>query len=355
MISAGVGASLLKYVVRHHWEVSVEPARKKAPPRVALIAGGGTLTALAHDPFEIRDYGQAGSLTGADLVDRLAAAGDRFALTALDFAALPSFDIGLPQWLDLCRICGAALAEAPDLAGIVLTHGTGSLEETAFFLSRVWDLPVPLVITGAQRPASAMGSDGYMNLFQAIAVAAAPATRDWGVLVVTHGEIHLPAEVTKTANFGLDTFRSPDLGPVGLVVGGEVRFGRAPLPRPAPVDWRGLAGLPRVDILHCHSGGDAVAVEAFIAAGARAIVAAGFAPGYTTGAQARRLERWVREAGGIVVAASRAAGPVVRNTRNDGHGFLPAGRHSPVKARLLVQLGLAQGLTAPGLAALLDA
>ncbi len=213
-------------------------SRQEAPrPKVAVIAGGGTLTALASDPFEICDYGQAGSLTAADLIDRCAAMADRVALVPLAFEPRPSFDMGPDQWGAICGLCAAALAEDPGLAGFVLTHGTGSLEEAAFFLSLVWDLPVPLVVTGAQRPASALSSDGYMNLFQAALVAAHPQARAEGVLVVAHGEIHLPFEVTKTATFGLDTFRSPDLGPVGLVIGGQVRF-----LRPAAPARRGRTG-----------------------------------------------------------------------------------------------------------------
>lgn len=319
--------------------------KAKFLPRVAVIASGGTLTALANDPFEICDYGQAGNLTAQQLIDRCAGAADRLQLTALPFAPNPSFDVFLPQWLAICSLCETTLGEAPDIAGFVLTHGTGSLEETAFFLSLIWDLPVPLVVTGAQRPASALSSDSYMNFYQAACVASHPAAAKAGVLVVAHGEIHLPAEVTKTSNFGLDTFRSPDMGPIGQVIGGDVRLLRSVSTSELRrlVDWRSLSELPRVDILHCHSGGDAVAVEAFIAAGARGIVTAGFAPGYTTGAQARRLEEWVRADDGIVVAASRAAGPVVQNSRNKGHCFIAAGRHSPVKARILLQLALAAG------------
>ncbi|AMY69511.1 asparaginase [Frigidibacter mobilis] len=338
-----------------HEHSSETRGRAGPPPKVSVIVGGGTLTALAENPFEVCDYGQAGSLTARQLIERCAAMHDRVDLVPLEFDPVPSFDVALPQWLALCQLCEAALASMPDLAGFVLTHGTGSLEETAFFLSRVWDLPVPLVVTGAQRPASALGSDGYMNFHQAACVAANAAASGFGVLVVTHGEIHLPAEVTKTSTFGLDSFRSPDLGPVGLVTGSTVVFGRS-LPAAGPrvlADWRKLTGLPRVDILFCHSGGDTIAIEAFIAAKAAGIVLAGFAPGYATGAQARRLERWVRDEGGLVVAAARATGPVVRNSRNDGHGFLAAGRHTPQKARLLVQIALAAGLKPSQIADLL--
>lgn len=322
--------------------------------RIAVIASGGTLTALAHDPFEICDYGQAGSLDAQGLIDRCAAMAGRFDLLPLPFQPHPSFDIALPQWLAICALCERSLADTPDLSGFVLTHGTGSLEETAFFLSLVWDLPVPLVITGAQRPASAMGSDGYMNFFQSVCIATDPKARPYGVLVVTHNEIHLPAEVTKISTFGLDAFRSPDLGPVGLVTGDRVRFHRSPVPRDPMIDWRALSDLPRVDILFCHSGGDATAIEAFISAGAQGIVTAGFAPGYTTGIQARRLQDWVRDRHGIVIAAARAHGPVPHNSRNDGHGFIPAGLFAPQKARILLQLGLAAGLEPPQIADLFD-
>lgn len=331
-------------------------ASDAARPLIAVIAAGGTLTALAEDPFEICDYGQAGSLSARELIGRCAALEDRFAFLPVEVPPRPSFDIALPDWLALCRLCEAVLADCPGLSGVVLTHGTGSLEETAFFLSLVWDLPVPLVVTGAQRPASALGSDGYINFHQAACVAAYPAARDLGVLVVAHGEVHLPAAVTKTTNFGLDTFRSPDLGPVGQVIGGRVMLARRPTAprRPVSFDWRAASTLPRVDIVSCYSGADACAVDAFIAAGARGLVTAGFAPGYATGPQARRLERWIRAEGGVVVAASRAAGPVVATARNSGHGFLPAGPYTPPKARILLQLALAAGCEAPQIEALFD-
>lgn len=317
---------------------------KSPPAGIGVIVAGGTLSALAHDPFEILDYGQAGSLGARQLIAHYESQ-DRFRFHPLDFEPVPSFDIGLPQWLRICAMCDDALRGTPDLKGFVLTHGTGALEETAFFLSLLWDLPVPLIVTGAQRPASALGGDGWMNFHQAACVAASGQVTG-GVLVVAHGEIHLPADVTKTANFGLDTFRSPDMGPVGQVIGNAVHLLRQeirPTQRPL-ADWRNLSVLPRVDLLYCHAEGDAVAIEAFVAAGTQGIVLAGFAPGYATGVQARRLEAWIRQAGGIVVAASRATGPVVSNNRNDGHGFIPAGRHTPAKARLLLQLALAAGL-----------
>lgn len=319
---------------------------------IGVIVTGGTLSALAHDPFEVLDYGQAGSLSSRQLIAHHGLQ-ERFQFQPLDFDPVPSFDIGLPQWLRICALCDDTLLKTPDLKGFVLTHGTGALEETAYVLSLLWSLPVPLIVTGAQRPASAVSSDGWMNFFQAACVATSDQVNA-GVFVVAHGEIHLPDEVTKTVNFGLDTFRSPDAGPIGQIIGTEVyllRQGLSHLQQPL-VDWRSLQALPRVDLLYCHAEGDNVAIEAFISAGAQGIVFAGFAPGYATGLQARRLEDWIRQEDGIVVAASRAAGAVVNNSRNDGHGFIPARRLSPVKARLLLQLALAAGLSKPQIAAL---
>lgn len=315
-------------------------------PRIAIIASGGTLTALSHDRFEIRDYGEAGSLSAKELIERCGALSDRFDFLPTEFPSAPSFDIGLPQWIALCRLCEKTLREQPDLDGFVLTHGTGALEETAFFLSLIWDFPIPLVVTGAQRPASAMSSDGHMNFFQAACIAAHPTMREIGVAVVMHGEVHLPSEVTKTTTFGLDAFRSPNFGPIAQIIGGQTHFQRHPisvssLPK---LDWRILKSLPRVDIIATHSDADAIVIDAVIAAGAKGIVTAGFAPGYVTSAQAQRLEQWVRDEHGIVIASTRSYGPVVSNSRNQRHGFIPSGSYLPQKARILLQIALSCGL-----------
>src|SRR6202020_2162632 len=160
----------------------------------------------------------------------------------------------------------------PDLAGIVIGHGTATLEETAYFLNLTVKVAVPVVIVGAQRPSSALSSDAGMNLVNAIRVAASPEARDMGVLVVLNDEIHAAREVTKTATLRLQTFRTPDFGVLGHADGDAVVFYRQPLRRHAPdteFDIRGLAGLPRVDIACAYAGGDGPAVRAFVAAGAQ--------------------------------------------------------------------------------------
>ncbi|MDB5474108.1 MAG: hypothetical protein JWP99_1411 [Devosia sp.] len=319
----------------------------RAISKIGVVITGGTITALADDPFEVLDYGQAGALTGRELFAKAPGLAGGVEIVPVDFAALPSFDMHLPQWRALLALFHELAASHFDLGGFVLTHGTGALEETAFMLSLVWDLPKPLVVTGAQRPASALGSDGWMNLAQAVQAVQHADVGRLGVLVVANGEIHLAADVVKLSNLGLGTFQSPELGPVGRFAGLTPVLSRLPEPgRSLQGRFAGaLSGeLPRVDILYCHTSGDAVAIEAFIAAGARAIILAGFAPGYATSVQAQRLAAWVRDEDGLVIYSSRAYGLSVHNGRNAGHGFLPSGRYPPVKARLMVQLGLRVGL-----------
>lgn len=315
-------------------------------PKIALISTGGTIGALAHDPFEILDYGAAGSLDAADL---LAGCPDLRRLARIEpvaFAAVPSFDIEVPQWLDLLALCERLARADADLAGIVLTHGTGSLEETAYVFSLLCPLEIPVVFVGAQRPPSAASSDAWMNLAQAVRVAGDPAARGLGPIVVMNGEIHATRDVRKTSNLGMEAFRSPDLGPIGIMAGLEPRIMRRPLHRAGPTSFlvgRPAAPWPRVDILYCHSGGDAVAARAFVRAGARGIVLAGFPPGYATTEQARFLSRWCSRRDGIVVHASRADGMTVSTMRNAEAGFIASQGLTPVKARLLLSIALALG------------
>ncbi|WP_335948671.1 asparaginase [Salipiger bermudensis] len=324
-----------------------------ALPHIGLIVAGGTITALAEDPFEINDYGHAGSLSPDALLERSGQLRGRFDVTNVPVDPAPSFDMGAERWAAICAACAATLKEAPSISGFVLTHGTGALPEAAFFLSLCWDLDVPLVVTGAQRPASAQGADGPMNLFHAL-TAAADQRLGGSVAVAFDGVLHDPRDVTKLHNSALDTFRSPRFGPLGRFAGSELDlFARSAAPGPL-LPWHRLGALPRVDILHCHSDGDAAAIEAFIAAGARGIVIAGFAPGYATSRQAKALETWVREGGGIVIAASQAFGRVPGNSRNRGHGFLPAAGFSPAKARILLQYALASQRSPAQIAELFD-
>ncbi len=313
-------------------------------PKVAFIGTGGTISSVGAGPLDLQDYGATGVRLHAD---EIVARFPELALVAdvipVRYRNIISPGIGFADWRALVLACDQAVADHPDLAGIVIGHGTASLEETAYMLNLTVKVAVPVVLVGSQRPPSALSSDAGLNLVGAVRTAASPEARGMGVLVVMNDEIQAAREVTKTSTFRLQTFRSPDFGVLGHADADRVAFYRAPLRRRAPdteFDIRGLDGLPRVDISLTYAGSDGVAVRAFVAAGARGIVSAGFAPGFPTPADTEALAEAVR-AGVVVVQSTRAgSGRVVCGARSREHGFIAADNLAPQKARLLLALAL---------------
>ncbi len=224
-----------------------------------------------------------------------------------------------------------------------MLHGTGSLEETAYFLGLTLKIDIPVVVVGSQRPASALSTDAGMNLANAIRTAACPDARGMGVLVLLNDEIHAAREVTKTSTFRLQTFRSPDFGVLGQADGDAIAFYRRPIRKTAPdtiFDIRRLDALPRVDITYSYTGSDGAAVKAFAAAGARGIIAAGFAPGMSSPNEFEALKA-AREQGIVVMQCTRAgSGRMFKGKRLREAGFLVTDNLNPQKARLLLALAL---------------
>lgn len=313
-------------------------------PRIAIVGLGGTISSLGDDPLEILDYGAGGSLE-CDAVVALFPELDTLAdILPVRFRAVPSFSVFYPEWRALLDLMEAVETGNPGLDGFVLLHGTGAMEETAFFLSLTVRTSLPVVITGAQRPPSARSSDAGLNIANAVRAASAPEARGMGVMILMNDELHAARDATKVSTLRLDAFRSPDTGPLGFVDGDAVTFYRRPLRRRAPqhaFDLTGVEALPRVDVLYCYAGADGTAARAFIDAGARGIVSAGFPPGYTGDADAAVLARAVRENGLVVVQSSRGgAGRTFESRRARDNGFIPADNLNPQKARLLLSLAL---------------
>jgi L-asparaginase len=317
-------------------------------PKVAIIGTGGTISSLGRGPLDLIDYGVAGQVLD---VNGLIARVPELALVAdvlpVPFKAIPSTALGWPEWKDLLLICDRLAAEHPDLAGIVITHGTASLEETAYFLSLTLKIPQPVVVVGAQRPASALAADGPMNLVNACRVAADPRARGLGALVLLNDEIHAAREVTKTSTLRLQAFRTPDFGVLGHADADAIAWYRRPLRRVAPdteFDPRAMDALPRVDIAYAYAGADGTAIEAFVAAGAKGIVTAGFAPGFVTPAMSAAMAEAVRKGVAVVTSSRAGSGRAARTTRNTALGFIPADNLTPQKARVLLMLALAHGI-----------
>ena len=313
-------------------------------PKVAFIGTGGTIASLGAGPLDILDYGASENRMQADAIVAMFPQWAEVAdVVAVQFDNIPSHNIYFDAWKKLALLCDRVVAETPDMAGIVIGHGTASMEETAYVLNLVLKVDVPVVIVGSQRPSSALSTDAGMNLVNAVRTAASPAARGMGVLLLLNDEIHAAREVTKTSTFRLQTFRTPDFGVLGHADGDKVAFYRAPLRRRMPdteFDIRALDSLPRVDIAYAYVGSDGAAVRAFLAAGAKGIVSAGFAPGFPGTADAALLEQAVRQ-GVVVVQSTRAgSGRTFAGKQARESGFLVADNLNPQKARLLLALAL---------------
>lgn len=312
--------------------------------KVAFIGTGGTISSVGRDALDILDYTatdrrlEAGAIL--DAVPDLRAVA---AVIPVPFRAVPSPAIGFSEWRDLVLLCERLVREHPDLAGIVIGHGTATLEETAYALSLTLTVEIPVVLVGSQRPISALSSDAGLNLVAAVRTAAAPESRGRGVLVVLNDEIQAAREVTKTSVARLQTFRTPDFGVLGHVDGGSVRYyrrsERAHGPG-TPFDIRALDALPRVDVAYAYADADGTAIRAFRDAGAVGLVAAGLAPGMVPPALADALAE-AAGAGIVVVMSTRAgSGVVPLTTRLAQRGILSADNLTPQKARILLALAL---------------
>jgi L-asparaginase len=315
-------------------------------PKVAFIGTGGTIASLGVDGLDIIHYGDSKTMLPADqILARVPEVAQVAEVIAVPFAATGSPDIFFDQWKALSSLCSDLVAEHPDLAGIVIGHGTATLEETAYALSLGIDAPVPVVVVGSQRPLSGLGSDAGMNLVNGFRAAAAPESRGRGVMVLLNDEIHAARDVTKTATTRLQTFQSRDFGMLGHVDGPYLRYYRKS-ERTAGTETEfhlsEMTEFPRVDIAYSYAGTDALAIDAFVTAGARGIVAAGFAPGGTTAEQREALEKAVADGVTVVLSTRAGSGVVHPGAEVKAAGFLSADNLTPQKARILLGFALSK-------------
>ncbi len=305
------------------------------PKTVVVLGTGGTIAGTAASASDNVGYTSAQIGVAALVAAVPALAGE--ALECEQVAQLDSKDMDHATWQRLAQRVAFHL-EREDVAGIVITHGTDTLEETAFFLHRVLAPAKPVVLTAAMRPATALMADGPQNVLDAVTVARHPQAR--GVLALLGGQLHRALDVRKRHGYRLDAFGSGDVGPVAWVEEGALRVvgpwpqgeavGLDRIARPAEV-W------PRVDVVLCHAGVDGAVVNALVALGAKGIVVAGTGNGTVHHAVADALH--AAEAAGIrVLRTSRCAeGAVVGAPA----GALPSGGElSPVKARIELLLAL---------------
>lgn len=310
-------------------------------PKICVLATGGTIAGTAPKSEALTGY-RAGALGVEVLLAAVPSLADVAAIEGAEIAACDSKDMTEAIWLRLAARVQAVLDAGA--AGVVITHGTDTLEETAYFLHLTVKSEKPVVLTGAMRPATALSADGPLNLLDAVRLAAHPAARAQGVLAVLNGEIHSARDIQKVHTTALQAFASPDVGALGRMEDGAPRFRRRLLTRhtlQSEFDLAGVTALPYVPILYGHAGMDDRLAKSAIDAGAAGIVCAGTGNGSIHEALLPAL-----------AAASRAGIPVVRASRTGAGavlfaessyvdaGFIDADTLPPAKARLLLALAL---------------
>ncbi|MDH4872012.1 asparaginase [Pseudomonas sp. BN515] len=316
--------------------------------KLAVIGTGGTFAMQARHPFDWVEYSESGIVLPIDdLLGQLGELAPEVEMLPIPFRALGSTAITPSDWLALASLIRKTALERPDIDGFVVTHGTATLEETAWFLHLTVDIDAGVVVTGAQRPSNTAGSDVVPNLRAAMAVALNPRSAECGALVVMDNAVFSARDVTKSSSFHLNAFEAPLCGPLAEVdADANVNWRRLPV-QPAcgkAFDPDALMSLPRVDILTSYGGADGVAVDAVVAAGARGLVSAGLAPGRPANGEVQALARAI-ERGVVVVQSTRAArGMVPLQDFLRRSGVLAGGDLAPHKARILLMLALAQGL-----------
>src|SRR5712692_6147211 len=311
-------------------------------PRIAVIGTGGTISSLGASSLDVLDYPEFGQKLSCEaLLDRFPETRLVAEPVPVTFRQVGSTAIGPADWLELRALIHSTAAD-PAIAGFVIPHGTATLEETAFFLNLTLAVSQPVVLVGAQRPASALGTDAGTNLVNALRVAGCPEARGKGVLVVLNNEIHPARDVVKTSTYRVQTFRSLDYGALGHVDGDGAHFYRAPLKAhmpDTPFAAREITTLPRVDVIYSYAGADGALVEAAVKAGARGLVSAGFAPGTPSPEQQEAFLAAARS-GIVVVQCSRATGRVAPRRRLRETGIVAGEDLTPQKARILLMLML---------------
>src|SRR3954453_521848 len=224
-----------------------------ALPRVGLILTGGTIDSVGTDRLDLAWYIEAGKrLHDGELLGRIPELKDIAAMEEVPFRRLPSHALVDKDWLELLRTVHAIFDDYRT-DGMLITQGTNTLEETAYFLNLTLKTDKPVVVVGSMRPSSAISADGYLNLVNAIKVAAEPSSRGRGCMLVMNDTIFNGRDVTKNATYRVEAFQSRDLGPLGFADGdGKIVYYHSPVKKHTvntEFDVRSLQSLPRVDIV----------------------------------------------------------------------------------------------------------
>jgi L-asparaginase len=320
------------------------PATAGGLPRIAVLATGGTIAGSAASAINTSGY-QSGVVGVDRLLEAVPALSGVARVQAEQIASVDSKDMTLALWTTLAQRVNDLVA-SDEIDGVVITHGTDTLEETAYLLHLTVKGRKPIVLTAAMRPASALSADGPLNLLNAVTVAASEAAHGHGVLVAFNNRIHSARDVSKTSTYAVDAFQSPEVGALGWVQDGRVEFQRTVV-RPHTIETEFVVGAtwPNVEIVASYAGASRIAVDALVASGVRGIIVAGTGNGSIHASIQQALTDAVAQGVAVVRSSRVGSGHVMRNgaAPDDALGFVTAGSLNPYKARVLLMLALAAG------------
>lgn len=319
-------------------------SQTKDLPRIMILATGGTIAGSAESQTSV-GY-QSGAVTIDVLVAAVPTLKNIARISGEQISSIGSQDMNDLVWLKLAKRVNEIL-KSDTVDGIVITHGTDTMEETAYFLQLVVKSSKPVVLTGSMRPSTALSADGPLNIYNAVAVAGDPNAKGRGILVAVNDDIHSGREITKTNTTSVQTFMSPQYGLIGTTLYGRQTFFRVPYRKhtiQTEFTIESVPSLPRVDVIYAHANMSADLIDASVKLGAKGIVIAGVGDGNMTTPALEAMDK-AAKAGVVIVRSSRVAtGQTWRNSEvnDDKYGFVASGDLVPSKARVLLQLALMQ-------------
>lgn len=314
---------------------------KKAKSRIAILGTGGTIAGFIDSTIATTGY-TAGAIDIDVLIKAVPQIRDLADISWEQIANIDSSNMCDEIWLRLAKKIAKLFAEGID--GVVITHGTDTMEETAYFLNLTIKSDKPVVLVGAMRPSTAISADGPKNLYNAVALVANKEAKNKGVMVAINDKILSARGVVKTHSLNVDAFSSPDFGDLGYIVDGKVFFYNNVTKahtKNAPFDVSKLTSLPKVDILYSYSNdGSGVAAKALFEHGTKGIVVAGSGAGSIHKNQKDVLKELLKKGLKVVVSSRVVAGCVAVNDSDEKLGFISAEDLNPQKARVLLILAL---------------
>jgi len=321
-------------------------AAQGAKPIVYVLSTGGTIAGAGSSSTDLSNY-RPGAILGEQLVKAVPQISQIADVRVEQVVNVNSSDITIDNWLTLAKRIQAILKETPAVSGFVITSGTNTLEETAYFLNLTVRSDKPVVLVGSMRPSTAMSADGPLNLLNAVRTAIAPEAKGKGTLIVLNDEINAARDTTKTNTLRVETFKAPELGLLGYIDEDKVSFYRSTTKRhtaSSEFDVTSLTTLPKVSILYSYIEPDAALIKAAIGGGAKGIVFAGTG----NGALSVFEETVLKEVTSMppasrpaLVRSSRVGnGRVVATAEYDALGVIPSDTLNPQKARILLMLAL---------------